>query len=502
MEKIGHGSYGNVFFDESTNEAVKKCYHEDSRDIWAGNIREMDILKRCGGHPNIVTLNSVGIESTKDLEHNKLILRLKYYSHNLQSFMSKFKDNRVDISTIRIIIVQILLGLEYIHANKIIHRDLKPDNILINPDTLEVAICDFGMSEIFMRYKKSDSKVTAPLYRAPEVFKELYYSAEVDIWAVGLVFFSMIHGDCPYTYPLNREKKLLDKIHTLNSELNKTYDEERSPEISAKRRVLERKIKELKESIKSAILKEISTIDVKKMFSPKFAFRKLLEGLLREDPNKRMTATQALEDSFFDSVRAKYINTARSEHPPIPMKLQKLNIEDIPERKWISKYTMKYISENSDNDCYPVVFHGLDIFEKYLHSCRVKGLLASRSLGKYLNEKETYLYLYTCFYISHKFYAITEIPLDFEDFFPEDLAIDSNMEKAEDFEEYMLTDIINFKFFEYTLYEVAEEMINSPDTSDYYKILREYLSVTQKTQDYNSYRSLYREHILQKYQMN
>ena len=72
------------------------------------------------------------------------------------------------------ILVQIFLGLEYLHSHKIIHRDLKPDNILINPETLEVAICDFGMADINMKYQVSETKVTSPIYRAPEVFLKKY----------------------------------------------------------------------------------------------------------------------------------------------------------------------------------------------------------------------------------------------------------------------------------------------------------------------------------------
>jgi serine/threonine protein kinase len=311
----------------------------------------------------------------------------------------------------------------------------------------------------------------------------------------------MVYGECPYKYPLEKEKKILDNIHDINQEILSIPSDKIKTNIERKN-ILEKRIIELKSSIKDLVLKEISTIDVKKTFSSKLIFRKLLDGLLREDPNKRLTATQALEDPFFNSVRSKYIEPTRRDFQPIPIKLRKISIEDIPERKWITNYTMKYVSENSDYDCYPIIFHGLDIFEKYLHHCKENSNFSTKSIGKYLNEKEVYLYLYTCFYISHKFYAITEIPLDFEDFFPEDLVLDSNMTKAEEFEEYMLSRVLNFKFFEYTLYEIAEEMINNPDASDYYKILKEYLSITQKTENYNSYRSLYREHIMKKSRMN
>jgi serine/threonine protein kinase len=523
MKKIGSGSYGSVYYDRKKSEAIKKCFHEDTGNIWSGNIREMDILRRCGDHPNIVKLKKVCIAEKHEAKHNKLSLHLQFYDMNLQSYISSFSNGRVDISIIRSIMVQVLLGLEYLHANHIIHRDLKPDNILINPDTMEVALCDFGMSDIIMKYRKSEIKVTAPLYRAPEVFKEHKYSAEVDLWAMGLILFTMIQGDCPFKYPTEKEEEIKAKIRSLDpdkydheisilkGELKKVMSDEIrdiEKENKIKDRILNLELAKDQETsmiaalnveLKKIILDEIRKIDVRKTFSAKYLFTKLLNGLLREDPSKRFTASQALEDSFFDPVRASIIIPTRSKFPPVSMRLRKLYIEDIPERKWMTKYTMKYVADHADltsDNLYSVVFHGLDIFEKLLRFYRMKEAYAENSKGKYMHENEAYLYLYTCFYIAHKYYAVTEIAFDFEDFFPEDLLKDDNMQKAEEFEAFLLTHVLDYVFFEYTLYEIAEEMINHPDAAEYYKILKGYLTVTQKTANYNSYRSLYRDQFV------
>jgi len=46
---------------------------------------------------------------------------------------------------------QMLLGVEYLHLNDVVHRDIKPENILIMEDEEVCKICDFGISEMFVK---------------------------------------------------------------------------------------------------------------------------------------------------------------------------------------------------------------------------------------------------------------------------------------------------------------------------------------------------------------
>lgn len=55
------------------------------------------------------------------------------------------------------------------------HRDLKPDNILVNPDTKEIKLIDFGVSKQIYNRKTSTYQrmwtVTGTIqYKAPEMF--------------------------------------------------------------------------------------------------------------------------------------------------------------------------------------------------------------------------------------------------------------------------------------------------------------------------------------------
>jgi len=96
------------------------------------------------------------------------------------------------------IIIEVLNGLGFAHANGIVHRDVKPSNVLV-PATGPVKIADFGVA----RVDASDLTVVGdvlgtPAYMAPEQLRGETVDNRSDLFAVGVMFFEALTCAKPF----------------------------------------------------------------------------------------------------------------------------------------------------------------------------------------------------------------------------------------------------------------------------------------------------------------
>lgn len=93
---------------------------------------------------------------------------------------------------------QMLLGCQYLHENKIIHRDLKLGNVFLNDD-LEIKIGDFGLAtKVDFDGEKKRTLCGTPNYIAPEVLGKKGHSYEVDVWSLGCILYTLLVGKPPF----------------------------------------------------------------------------------------------------------------------------------------------------------------------------------------------------------------------------------------------------------------------------------------------------------------
>lgn len=64
---------------------------------------------------------------------------------------------------------QLFRSLAYIHALGVCHRDIKPQNLLLDPETGVLKLCDFGSAKHLVRGEPNVSYICSRYYRAPEL---------------------------------------------------------------------------------------------------------------------------------------------------------------------------------------------------------------------------------------------------------------------------------------------------------------------------------------------
>merc|ERR1719326_810477 len=150
-------------------------------------IREIAILKHLS-HENVVQLIDLFCKP------GELVLVFEVAESDLKKHM-KAQGGSMQPTQVKDFAHQLLLGMEFCHANRIIHRDLKPQNLLIDTN-LRLKIADFGLARAFVvPVPKYTHEVVTVWYRAPEILLgSPLYSVPVDMWSVGCVTAEMATG--------------------------------------------------------------------------------------------------------------------------------------------------------------------------------------------------------------------------------------------------------------------------------------------------------------------
>jgi glycogen synthase kinase 3 beta len=81
---------------------------------------------------------------TYEGEKEYLYVVMDFYPDNLYQVIKK---KEISPPLIKIIMFQILKGLNYLKTLSIAHRDIKPQNILVDLSKNKAVICDFGSAK-------------------------------------------------------------------------------------------------------------------------------------------------------------------------------------------------------------------------------------------------------------------------------------------------------------------------------------------------------------------
>ncbi|CAG8437139.1 13938_t:CDS:2 [Rhizophagus irregularis] len=283
---VGNGSFGVVYqakLIKSGEEVAIKKVLQDKRF----KNRELQIMKLVS-HPNIVYLKSFFYSNGEKKDEVYLNLVLEYVPETVYRASRSYAKNKqiMPMLLIKLYMYQLFRSLAYIHSLGICHRDIKPQNLLLNPATGVLKLCDFGSAKILVAGEPNVSYICSRYYRAPElIFGATNYTTNIDVWSTGCVMAELMLG-----HPLFPGESGIDQLVEIIKVLGTPTREQ---------------IKTMNPNYMEHKFPQIKPHPFSKVFrarTPPEAID-LISRLLEYTPANRLTAIQAMCHPFFDELR-------------------------------------------------------------------------------------------------------------------------------------------------------------------------------------------------------
>ncbi len=268
---------------------IKSNKYENDGLSWVA-LREIKILQEIH-HDNVITLIDVFVTS------NTVCLVLELCEHgDLEKVIHSPTLFRSE-ADIKSYMKMTLQAIDACHSHWVLHRDLKPANLLINSKG-QIKLTDFGLARVITSPDRTmTSEVVTMPYRAPELlFGANLYGAGVDMWSIGCIFVELVTG----LMFLAGDDIHLNQLGRIFAVFG-TPNEQEWPGMKYLPNYVEF----------SSIPAGLYNMNFYK--TTKTTALDLLLSFFKYDPNKRITAKEALAHPYF----------SESPTPTIPSKLPK-----------------------------------------------------------------------------------------------------------------------------------------------------------------------------------
>ncbi|SBS82008.1 glycogen synthase kinase 3 (GSK3) [Plasmodium ovale curtisi] len=353
---VGNGSFGVVYEAVCTDTSEKVAIKKVLQDPQYKN-RELMIMKSLN-HVNIIYLKDYYYtECIKKNEKNVYLnVVMEYIPQTVHKYMKYFSRNNQSfpIVLVKLYSYQLCRALAYLHSKLICHRDLKPQNLLIDPKTHTLKLCDFGSAKSLISGQRSVSYICSRFYRAPELMLgSTNYTTHIDLWSLGCIIAEMILG-----YPLFSGQSSVDQLVRIIQVLGTPTEEQ---------------MKVMNPNYADVKFPDVKPKDIRKVF-PKGTSEdaiNLISRFLKYEPLKRLNPIEALADPFFDELRDPCIQLPK-------------NIEKLPELSNFSEEEIKEMSDTCRQKLIPKYI--FEKYEEYILKSPKDSKIVSEGLSKEFSE--------------------------------------------------------------------------------------------------------------------
>lgn len=264
-EELGRGLTAIVCkcIDRYTSQqyAVKiiDLYHNSDFNVLDSVLCEVNALAVLPLHPSVIALHEVYQSDTNVY----IVLEL---APNGELFDYVNKHVKLPEKTTCMLMEQLFQGIDHLHSHNVVHRDIKMENILLN-DKFGIKLTDFGFAKLLSDGERLYELCGTLSYLAPEMIRASMgvnlagYGVEVDMWACGVLLYTLITGHPPFAH--HKQLQLMRQIQGAKYNKNCQAWKQLSPSVQS-----------------------------------------LIGSLLEPDPAERFTAKQALLHQWFNNKRS------------------------------------------------------------------------------------------------------------------------------------------------------------------------------------------------------
>lgn len=194
-EKLGNGSDGNVYVGKKRNSDTTVAIKITRQLYQIGeNCRELTHNLLLAQHEVEGVCKMLDHGFVKALEGGiRVFMIFEYMPSDLFDYARNQELSELEVKAIILRIIKILIGMQ---KCGVVPMDMKDENILIDPKTLEIKLCDFAsLASTYEMFTAVSSHGGTDLFLSPESIEhDRFYPTRTITWHVGLLAYSILNG--------------------------------------------------------------------------------------------------------------------------------------------------------------------------------------------------------------------------------------------------------------------------------------------------------------------